>query len=183
MKTLALPLERWLLLAGIALAGGHPDPAPAQERTVHPGDHVRFTLPCEAALGRGASCARSGTLVRITPDTLELLANGARESHALVSLADLEVRRFEGPGWEIPTAAGSVLGALGTYAWLHSGGSTSLCDRTRNQDAMGRRECVGLTLLGGAAGAGLGALTGRLLRTERWMPVSVGRVDLAIGWR
>lgn len=59
---------------------------------------------------------------------------------------------------------GAVLGALvgiaGTYLVLHHGGSTSLCDASANQDAMGRRECLGLTVLGGLAGAGLGAWIG-----------------------
>ena len=59
---------------------------------------------------------------------------------------------------------GAVLGALvgiaGTYLLLHHGGSTSLCDASANQDAMGRRECLGLTVLGGLAGAGLGAWIG-----------------------
>lgn len=45
---------------------------------------------------------------------------------------------------------------------ISSGGSTSRCDRSANQDAMSPSECHGLTLLGGIVGAGLGAAVGAL---------------------
>lgn len=57
-------------------------------------------------------------------------------------------------------AVGLVAGAVATYVVLHGGGSNSLCDRSANQDAMNRGECAGLVALGGAVGAGLGALIG-----------------------
>lgn len=61
-------------------------------------------------------------------------------------------------------AIGFVVGAGATYLLLNSGGSTSLCDRDRNQDAIGRTECLGLTAAGGVVGAGIGALIGRRIR-------------------
>ena len=187
MKTSSLPRACCLLSVGIALAVVSSDALSAQEESVRPGDRVRFGLPCDpvrsATPGGRPACTHEGTLVRITPDALELLVRGNTETYPVTSLTDLEVRRVEGPRWHVPASVGAVLGLVGTYAWLHSGGSTSLCDRSRNQDAIGRRECVGLTLLGGAAGAGVGALASRLLRTERWIPASLGRVDLSIGWR
>lgn len=186
MGTSSLPPAWCVLFAGITLASGPSRALLAQEGPVRPGDRVRFSLPCDTARsaapeGRPA-CAQEGTLLGITPGALELLTRGDTASYALASLTDLEVRRVEGPGWHVPASVGAVIGLVGTYAWLHSGGSTSLCDRSRNQDAIDRRECLGLTLLGGAAGAGLGALVSRVLRTERWIPVSLGRVDLSLEW-
>jgi hypothetical protein len=64
-------------------------------------------------------------------------------------------------------AVGLLVGAGVTYAVLHSGGSTSLCDQSANQDAMAPRECAGLTALGGLAGAGVGAVIGARIRTGR----------------
>lgn len=78
----------------------------------------------------------------------------------------VDLPAMEGQGWRIPAAVGFVVGAATMYAWLQSGGSTSLCDRSRNQDAMGRGECFALTVSGGAVGAGLGVLTARLLRSR-----------------
>ena len=82
------------------------------------------------------------------------------------ALLALRVER-EGRSW---ARRGAVLGALAggvaTYLVIHQGGSTSLCDRSANQDAMGKRECVALTVAGGAAGAGLGALIGARFRRE-----------------
>jgi hypothetical protein len=61
----------------------------------------------------------------------------------------------------IGAGVGFVVGAGVTWAVLHSGGSTALCDRDANQDAIRRRECIGITVLGGGAGALLGAVIGR----------------------
>lgn len=187
MRTLTASPARWLLWATLAMGAGLSGPAAAQEQTVAPGDRVRLTFPCDSIQGatraQAIRCTREGTVAGLTPERVELLVQGSRESHALSVLTDLEVRRVEGPGWTIPVAAGAVLGGAGTYVWLHSGGSTSLCDRSNNQDAMGSGECAGLTVLGAVAGAGLGALVTRLLRTERWVPVPFGRIDLTIGRR
>lgn len=69
-------------------------------------------------------------------------------------------RSGEGSRARLGAVVGAVAGGVATYVLLHSGGSTSLCDRSANQDAMGKRECVGLTVAGAAAGAGLGAWLG-----------------------
>lgn len=63
-------------------------------------------------------------------------------------------------------AVGFVAGAGITYVILHSGGSTSPCDRSANQDAMRPIECAGLVALGGAVGAGVGFLIGGLFGSE-----------------
>jgi hypothetical protein len=63
----------------------------------------------------------------------------------------------------IAAGVGFVLGGGATWAILHSGGSTAPCDRDANQDAMRAGECIGITVLGGAAGALVGALVAGLL--------------------
>jgi len=187
MGTTTVSPARWLFWAALALGAGASGPVAAQEQTVAPGDRVRLTLPCDSIQGatraQAIRCTREGTVAGLTAERVELLVQGARESHSLTALTELEVRRVEGPGWTIPVAIGVILGGAGTYVWLHSGGSTSLCDRSSNQDAMGSGECAGLTVLGAVAGAGLGALVTRLLRTERWVPVPLGRIDLTLGRR
>ncbi len=59
---------------------------------------------------------------------------------------------------------GFALGATATIIVTHSGGSTSLCDRGANQDAISASECLGLAAAGGLAGAGVGVLIGRRIR-------------------
>ncbi len=59
----------------------------------------------------------------------------------------------------IGMAIGAVVGASATYFMLNSGGSTSLCDQSANQDAASTGACVGLYAIGGIAGAGLGFVT------------------------
>ena len=184
MSMLSPTPAAWRLCLALALGAGCVSHVSAQERAVAPGERVRLTLRCAVASRplpvQGTACGAEGTVVRFTPDALELTADGIRTRHPLDSIAGVEVRRVVGPGWKVPTAAGFLLGGAGTYALLHAGGSTSLCDRSRNQDAMGRRECAGLTVLGGAVGAGIGALTAALLRTERWIVVPPGRLGLSI---
>lgn len=63
--------------------------------------------------------------------------------------------------------AGFVIGAGATWIVLHRGGSTSLCDRAANQDAINARECAAITVLGGVAGAAIGALIGSRIRRGR----------------
>lgn len=81
---------------------------------------------------------------------------------------------------------GFVVGGVVTYAVLHSGGSTAPCNRSENQDAMSSSECLGLTLLGAAAGAGLGAIVGGFFKSEQ---VRIGlqrdrvQLGMVVGWR
>lgn len=102
-------------------------------------------------------------LVRWTPaGTPTDGAVGRRDVDPNVLLT-LQVQRTEGSWARRGAVLGAVVGGVAGYVVLHRGGSTSLCDRSANQDAMGRRECVGLTVAGAVAGAGLGAWIG-----SRW---------------
>ncbi|HEX6558326.1 MAG TPA: hypothetical protein VF021_02670 [Longimicrobiales bacterium] len=71
--------------------------------------------------------------------------------------ADAQARKSY---WLAGAAIGFAGGAAVTAVVLHSGGSTSLCDRSANQDAMSSSECLGLTFLGGVAGAAIGGFVG-----------------------
>ena len=108
--------------------------------------------------------AQARSITPLLPDTFELAVIGHYESHSLSEPTRLEVRRQEGSKWLLGAGVGFVIGGGGTFAWLHSGGSTSRCDRSANQDAMSSGECLGLTVLGGIVGAGLGAAVGALFR-------------------
>ena len=46
--------------------------------------------------------------------------------------------------------------------------------------ASDRSECVVVAALGGVAGAGLGAIIGALVRTERWQDVPVERLRVGL---
>lgn len=184
MSSSLSPRAVWASILSLSLTVVLPAVGLGQESTLAPEQRVRLTLPCGVAgegtpLGDGL-CHREGVVVRHTAAALELRLPGGLDTQALESVAQVEARRVEGPGWKVPTFTGLVVGGVGTYALLHSGGSTSKCDRSRNQDAISERECVALTVAGAAVGAGLGRLVASLLQTERWVPVPLGRVMLTI---
>ena len=61
---------------------------------------------------------------------------------------------------------GLTIGATATILLTRSGGSTSLCNSSENQDALNSRECLGLAVAGGLVGAGVGALIGSRIRVS-----------------
>ncbi len=73
---------------------------------------------------------------------------------------------------------GFFVGAGATWVVTNRGGSNSLCDRSRNQDALDSRECAGLVLLGGAAGAGLGAIIGGAIHHDEQRSMPPRRLQL-----
>jgi hypothetical protein len=80
--------------------------------------------------------------------------------------------------WLTGALIGLAVGAGATYLVLHSGGSTSLCNRSENQDALNGGECAGLTAAGGLVGAGIGALVGAQFHSA---PDAQARLDGARG--
>ena len=93
----------------------------------------------------------------------------------------LELSRGTRSHWQTGAAIGFVAGAGITFLVLRAGGSTALCNRSANQDALRAEECLGLVALGGVVGAGLGAIVGGLIRTDRRETVSLDRVRLGAG--
>jgi hypothetical protein len=114
-------------------------------------------------------------------DTVALAVAGTTTSYGLNALRRLEVSRGRRSHWLAGAGVGFLVGAGAAVAVLYSGGSTSLCNQSANQDAMSSGECIGLTALGGLAGAGLGAVIGSRLRSERWQDVSIERLRIGLG--
>ena len=75
----------------------------------------------------------------------------------------------------IGAAVGFVVGAAGAYAIVHSGGSTSLCDRSSNQDAWSSGECAAVVVAGGVVGAGVGLILARALGSSERRLVPAAR--------
>jgi hypothetical protein len=94
-------------------------------------------------------------------------ATTQRTIHAPDLAARLAAESRSRSYWRTGAIAGFVIGAGATYLVLHSGGSTATCDRERNQDAIGARECAAITVGGGLVGAGLGAIVGSQIRVRR----------------
>lgn len=153
----------------------------AQEEAPRPGSRVRLTYPCGPS-GRGAAetCRVAGELVSLREDTITVATAETTTSVGRTAISRLEVSRGQRSHRWVGAGAGFVVGAGATWLVLHSGGSTALCDRSANQDAMAGGECAGLTVLGGLAGAGLGYLVGALIRAERWQDMPVDRLRLGV---
>jgi hypothetical protein len=103
-------------------------------------------LPLQAQHAPHVSAA---PIVRIAPDA----------THAL----DAQETRSR---WVEGAVAGFVVGSAATWVWLHTGGSTSLCDRDRNQDAIRPGECLAIAAGGGVVGALIGGFVGSRIRTS-----------------
>jgi hypothetical protein len=83
--------------------------------------------------------------------------------------------------WIEGAVAGAVIGGGATWLIVNSGDSTALCDRDRNQDAIGASECAAIVAAGAVVGAGIGALIGSRIRPalRRHSPVDDLRMGLA----
>jgi len=164
---------RGTLLVGVVLVMAGVQGVAAQVPAgAEPGARVRATLPCDtdrppARLFGVPSCSVGWTLVHPSADSVTLDEADARRTHDLSTLTALQLSPEEGSWARRGAVIGAVVGGIATYVLLHRGGSTSLCDRSANQDAIDKRECLGLTVVGGAAGAGLGALLGARFPRER----------------
>lgn len=123
-----------------------------------------------------------GTFVRSPRDSITIAAADSTLSYGLDAVTRLEVSEGYRSHWLVGAGVGFVAGAGITFLVVN-GGSTSICDRSDNQDAASSGECIGLVALGGVAGAGVGAIIGSLIRTERWQDVPVERVRVGLAPR
>ncbi len=169
------------LMAGLVIA---PTPsARAQAPSLERGDRVRLFHPCgddaRSSERTDRSCAVVGEFLRLEAGNLVLDGEPVREVR-LASVRRLEVSAGDRSYGRVGAAAGFLAGAIGTWVIVHRGGSTSLCDRSANQDAINTRECLGVAALGGLAGAGVGALIGGFIRTERWEAVPLERLRVSL---
>ena len=155
---------------------------------VEPGARVRLSLPCEAGRSPGTEaldkvCREEGRVVSVEGQGITLATAEGNRSYPLNGLSGLDVSRGTRSRWRAGAATGFLVGAGGTFALLNRGDSTNPCDSSANQDAMGMGACLGLAALGGVAGAGVGALIGKLNRVEEWQRVSADRVRVSLGAR
>jgi hypothetical protein len=127
-----------------------------------------------------ATCQVAGYLLEDPPNTVVPLAAAGRMSHGLDRASRIAGEEGSRSHPILGAAVGFVLGAGTTYLVLNSGGSTSKCDRSANQDAMGSGACFGAYVLGGVIGAGLGAGVGALIRTNRWGSLPLDRVGVTV---
>jgi hypothetical protein len=185
---MTLTRMRRVLVAGAAwccLAAAAPPVVRAQTAMPEPGDRVRVTVPCTDRTQPGiapAWCSHVGAFRAIRADTLTIELRGSTAHWDLGSVNRFELGRGDRSYRLAGAIAGLVAGTGTTYIVLCSGGSTSPCDRSANQDAMSARECLGLTALGGLAGAALGAMIGSLVRSERWQMVTLDRLRIGLPW-
>ena len=141
-----------------------------------PGDRVRVTFPCRLLSSPGAGdCRLAGRLARWDADSLTVSDADRRTPFAFKDVTRLELSQGQRSYTFLGAGLGAVVGAGVTYVILNSGGSTALCDRSANQDAMSSSECLGSYALGGLAGAGLGLLIGSMIHSERWRDIPVGK--------
>ncbi|MDH4348275.1 MAG: hypothetical protein OEW17_05680, partial [Gemmatimonadota bacterium] len=148
-----------------------PTVAVAQQPQLLPGQRVRVTAP-EHGLARAHA-----TLEGIEGGDLVLRTDTTRRV-PLASVARLEAHAGRRSHWLAGAVIGLAAGASATYIALSGSGSTALCDQSANQDAIGSGECLGLVALGGVAGAGLGALVGMFIKSDKWADVPTDRLRL-----
>lgn len=175
----AAPPSVWAAAAVLALVPCATMSGQQQESAVQSGARVRITAPCSFTAG---DCRFEGSLARIGADTITLTVFGSPVHRSLSTVRRLEVSRGRRSHRLLGAGLGFVVGAGVTYVVLRSGGSTALCNQSANQDAIGTRECIALAALGGAAGAGLGALAGGMIKSERWEDVPIERLRVGL-WR
>jgi len=171
MKTRALIPALGLLLSVATASGGLSGQAGHTAATA-----VMAAPTCgaggdAAATAVGAPCPLGSRVRAAQADaaTLPLLVGGAPLAtvvHGPTELleAGIWAQSAGGSHWRRGAVAGLVIGTAATVFVLWQGDSTALCDQSANQDAMRPRDCAAFVALGGAVGAGLGALVGSRIR-------------------
>jgi hypothetical protein len=181
------------LLAATSLAGFLPAVLLAQAiplGTLRAGDRVRLTAGCMADAApagrlpspdrwdRSERCARyEGAFARLTTDSVAITQGGREVTMARADVRRMHVRSGTRGNW----ATGAAIGAgVGFAAGLASAVTTDCSDQFL-QDLCQTGQ-VAAPFVAGALGAGIGALLGGLIRTDRWETVSFGRRGLAIAF-
>ena len=168
-----------IVLVALAVTGSQ---ALSQAPQIERGTRLRITIPCPRP--SRSPCTTTGELISLGDDAITLSSGESTQTYALADASRAEVsvgvRSFRLVG----AAVGAVILAGVTYAVLQdggsSGGSTAVCNQSKNQDALDAGDCVKLYVLGGLAGAGLGVLVGGFIRTERWQDVALGSLRISI---
>ncbi len=181
LRELAFFVPMILMASGAPLMGQEPAAG------LDVGSRVRLTFPCELASpsfpeSAGRTCRSDGRLALLTGDTIMIAAGDSTLVYDLNAVSRVEVSRGRKSHWLAGAGIGFVVGAATAYVALSSGGSTSTCDQSANQDAVSTGECIALAaLVGGVPGAGLGAVAGLFIRSERWQDAPVDRLRVSVG--
>lgn len=168
----------------IACSGLLASPTLGQDAELSVGSRLRVATPCDSGQGPsaevGSVCLSTGNLVSLERDSVTVEAPDATHTYAISDLVRAEigdgVRSYKWVGAGI----GGAVGAVVTHLVLNTGGSTSRCDSSANQDAMSTGLCLGLTALGGIAGAGLGSFIGGSITVQQWREVSLDTYRVGI---
>jgi hypothetical protein len=140
--------------------------ASQEPRAINPGDRVRVTAPSVSG-GRFA-----GTVLTVDPDSLVVQTGTETRRLPRASIERLDLSS----GRKSHTLLGAGVGFLVGAA---VGGGLVASDPTSCDEVHAACIAVGAAVLG--AGGGLvGALTGALVRTERWAEVPLDRVRLGL---
>ena len=157
------------ILAFVPVAG-----ATAQLR---PGERVRvtghFCPPLYSNCAGGRPEHRVGTFVAWKSDTLVVQSNGDTLQVALMNVTRLDVYM----GRKAQAGAGAVVGGLAVVVLLAIAAAT--CDAGLGCPTGG--EAAKALLIGGAAGAFVGASIGAATNTDRWEEVPLDQLRVSFG--
>lgn len=162
-----LTLPAAVLAAAVAAANAAPSGWPAT------GEKVRVTTLTGRSLEKGVVVHTDAEFL-----TVSLGSGQSPVRIPLASIERLEVARGrrtaakEGALWGV--VVGAVLGGLAV-----AGIGEALCENATNCGASAEGYLVGVGIFG-AAGAGVGALTGLAIKKDRWVRVPVDRVRVEI---
>lgn len=162
---------RALVIAALLAAASTAARAQGTEGLPEPGATVRVTFPCDGGASGPRVCRARGTVLRTTPQLIEIEAPAGPQVHPLAQLTRLDVAAGTRSNWPTGAVLGFVTGAGVTLMVLSAGGSGGLCDPDRSQDAMGWGPCLGVAGAGGIVLGGVGAAIGMLHRSTRWLEV------------
>lgn len=148
--------------------------AAQQASPVKAGDRVRIIAP------NVSGSPFVGTVVALEADSLVVHDSMDTWRLSLASVEQVDLSQGRKSHALLGAGIGLLVGGGVAFAVLYTGGSTGLCDQSANQDAMDSGACIGLTALGGVAGAGLGAIIGGLIPTERWQDIPLERLRVSL---
>ncbi len=167
MKTASV---NWLVALSLVASSLAAQEGSATSASLAPGERVRLRL-----LGSGKKV--TGTIESAAPDAIAVRPRNTTQPPLKLTLSqidELEVARGRRSRWPEGAIIGFVPGAL----LLGAAGYALSCDDYNASCNTETALVVGL--VGGAATAGLGALVGLAIKTDRWVKVPVRKPHVAL---
>jgi len=109
-----------------------------------------------------------GTLVALDADSLVIRGSVDARRLSLASVEHVDLSRGRKSHARLGAGIGLLVGA--------GAGALASCDNENNQSDLVPIQCIAM---GAAAGALLGAVTGALVRTERWEQIPLDRLRMS----